>query len=92
MIRNAYRAALIQPPTAQEISAARSDVGYVEITLEQLLALPQSVQDLLQTYGREEPQGWGKPSRIYLTTGRLRELEEAMIAAGRPRKQEEIER
>lgn len=59
-----------------------SDVGFIEITQAQFWALPAKVREALRAYGEERPQGWGKPSRIYLTRGRIAELE-AMMAEAR---------
>lgn len=69
-----------------------SDIGFIEMTEARFYALPKKVQEALRMYGEERPQGWGKPSRIYLPHYRLQELERMMAEATAEETRQAVER
>lgn len=66
------------PQPVTDFSASR-----IEMTQQQFHALPQRVQDLLQLYGTQEPQGWGKPVIIAVPSYCIAELEAGMREAAK---------
>jgi len=52
----------------------------IEMTLTQFQQLPDKVRSLLQLYGTQELQGFGKPVKITIARYRIAELERAMTS------------
>jgi len=53
-------------------------MGYLVLTQSQFWALPPTARRLLQCYGTERPQGWGKPTVIEIDEARIRQIEQAI--------------
>ena len=53
-------------------------MGYLRLTRSEFNALPATAKRLLQCYGTERPQGWGKPTLIELDDVRVRQIESAI--------------
>jgi len=53
-------------------------MGYLTMTRSEFHALPATAKRLLQCYGIERTQGWGKPILIELDEVRIRQIEAAV--------------